>query len=441
MGYEFSNRRGSEGIHPVQRGKTIEECTKLFDDEKFDNEEKASTYIYKAFTGDYDFPIHESLKDNISHVRLVDMLTFDRENFAKNISTAVKKKVKIESKWNLVRLSDICEFIGKGKRPASFATDNGKIPFIISSVFTKKCDIADFNMKALIIGDGGSANVHYMDSPFSASDHTYILEKKTDKINLKFIYDVLSNNLSLIESGFKGSSLKNVSKNYLMELQIPLPPLSEQQKIVSEIEVLEKKEAEAKKKIEKEKGQIFSLLAEFPKGNISDLCHISAEKCNPQDNPDKEYLYLGLEHIESNTGIYFDNFEQGRNILSTKNVFRKGDVLYGKLRPYLNKVAIAQNDGVCSTDILVLKTDVSQILKYALLSEELVKQTSDLMKGVSLPRIGIEDFLTQKIPFPPLSVQQQIVAEIETIETQIAELETEIKEMPHKKESILKKYL
>ena len=57
LGYEFSNRRGSEGIHPIQRGKNIEDCTQLFDAEVFDNPTKASTYIYKAFQGDFDFEI------------------------------------------------------------------------------------------------------------------------------------------------------------------------------------------------------------------------------------------------------------------------------------------------------------------------------------------------------------------------------------------------
>ena len=48
LGYEFSNRRGSEGIHPIQRGKSIEECTQLFDEKEFENPEKASTYIYNC---------------------------------------------------------------------------------------------------------------------------------------------------------------------------------------------------------------------------------------------------------------------------------------------------------------------------------------------------------------------------------------------------------
>jgi type I restriction enzyme M protein len=97
LGYEFSNRRGSEGIHPVQRGKTIEECTRLFDGTVFDNPEKASTYIYKAFTGDYKYPVHESLKGNVFRVRLVDMLTFSRRIFEKNISTAVEKKRELKA--------------------------------------------------------------------------------------------------------------------------------------------------------------------------------------------------------------------------------------------------------------------------------------------------------------------------------------------------------
>ena len=94
LGYEFSNRRGNEGIHPTQSGENIDDCTSLFDTDVFDNPEKASTYIYKAFNGDFDFPIHESLQKNVSRADLVDMLTFDRIDFEKNISLSAKKKNK-----------------------------------------------------------------------------------------------------------------------------------------------------------------------------------------------------------------------------------------------------------------------------------------------------------------------------------------------------------
>jgi len=113
LGYAFSNRRGSEGIHPIQRGKTIDQCTSLFDSNSFENPKKASTYIYKAFQGNLNTEIHESLQKNISRIDFIDMMTFDRVDFEKTISLSVKNKIK--SKWNIVKLGNILTFeYGKG---------------------------------------------------------------------------------------------------------------------------------------------------------------------------------------------------------------------------------------------------------------------------------------------------------------------------------------
>ncbi len=131
LGYEFSNRRGNEGIHPMQGGKTIEECTQLFDSNIFDNPEKASTYIYQAFQDNFTSEIHESMQKNITRIDLVDMLIFDRINFEKNISLAVKKKVKIESQWELVRLGDVVDIKGGDNFPKNYQgkKDENNIPF------------------------------------------------------------------------------------------------------------------------------------------------------------------------------------------------------------------------------------------------------------------------------------------------------------------------
>lgn len=92
MGYEFSNRRGNEGIHAIQKGKNIDECTQLFDTNSYDNPEKASSYVYRAFKGDYTSPIAEGMQSHISRVSLIDMLTFDRPIFEKGINLNSKKK-------------------------------------------------------------------------------------------------------------------------------------------------------------------------------------------------------------------------------------------------------------------------------------------------------------------------------------------------------------
>lgn len=115
MGYEFSFRRGSEGIHPIKRGKSIDECTLLFDADGLDNPNKASYYNYKAFQGEFYLDIPEHLRQNVSYQKLVDMISFDRVTFEKTISLAAKAR--FESKWDHVKLSSILDTLESGNRP------------------------------------------------------------------------------------------------------------------------------------------------------------------------------------------------------------------------------------------------------------------------------------------------------------------------------------
>jgi len=162
-------------------------------------------------------------------------------NLSANRYAGSERGIELNGAWKFVKLGEICEFIGKGKRPASFASDNGNVPFIASSPTRKKCAVADYNMEAIIIGDGGSANIHYVNGQFSASDHTYILKNKdNESLSLKFVYQMIANNLAVIEKGFRGVGLKNVSKKYLQSIQIPLPPIEVQQQIVAELDGYQK---------------------------------------------------------------------------------------------------------------------------------------------------------------------------------------------------------
>lgn len=82
---------------------------------------------------------------------------------------------------------------------------------------------------------------------------------------------------------------------------------------------------------------------------------ITASK-EKKDTFDSETKYVGLEHIEKDTGVI--DYGLANEVKSTKSVFKCGDILYGKLRPYLNKHGIVNFDGVCSTDILVFNAIV-----------------------------------------------------------------------------------
>ena len=124
--------------------------------------------------------------------------------------------------FELVKIKDICEFMYKSKRKASYGKDDGEYNFYTSSDKIKKCDEADYNEEYLIIGTGGVANIK-IDKEFSCSADNIVLSN----INCKYIYYILFSNIYLLANGFNGSTIKHLSKNYLEELEIPIPKTPE----------------------------------------------------------------------------------------------------------------------------------------------------------------------------------------------------------------------
>ncbi len=129
--------------------------------------------------------------------------------------------------------------------------------------------------------------------------------------------------------------------------------------------------------------------------------------------------YIGLENIEKSTGEVTGCIvtENPSEIKSLKNIFKPSDILYGKLRPNLNKVWLADREGICSTDIFVIEPcekGVEPVLyAYLFRSERFNDAVMKQLKGAQLPRVGWSSFAEIQIPLPPLEVQKEIVAEIE----------------------------
>ena len=122
-----------------------------------------------------------------------------------------------------------------------------------------------------------------------------------------------------------------------------------------------------------------------------------------------ELPYVGLENIESNTGFYVPSIEKKESFNSALK-FEAGDILFSKLRPYLNKVHLAQFNGICSTEFHVLKAKhLNDLYLSAFLSSKLVTdQTICLMTGNTLPRLQTQDVQRLPILLPPSEVQNEI---------------------------------
>jgi type I restriction enzyme, S subunit len=148
---------------------------------------------------------------------------------------------------------------------------------------------------------------------------------------------------------------------------------------------------------------------------LVDLIQPSSEKSDPKKSRDS--VYVGLEHIDKNSGKLL-GCGRSSEVVSTKAVFDKGDLLYGKLRPYLNKVWVSDRSGVCSTDILVFKSSAHLSFPYlqiVLLSQPFVKYANINSTGVQHPRVHFNSMGEYEVPLPPLAEQHRIVAKIEEL--------------------------
>lgn len=152
---------------------------------------------------------------------------------------------------------------------------------------------------------------------------------------------------------------------------------------------------------------------EWNKTDLGRIIYPSKERFNPVTN--KNRTFIGLEHIESNTGCILEP-GKSRETESTKTVFHAGDVLYGRLRPYLNKVCVPSFDGVCSTDILVFSENKfisSKYLALVLSTPDFVAYANKNSAGVQHPRISFKKLAQFQIHLPPFSEQQKIAANVE----------------------------
>ena len=144
---------------------------------------------------------------------------------------------------------------------------------------------------------------------------------------------------------------------------------------------------------------------------LSDIVSFHRETVNSVESTE---TYLGLAGVQSQTGELSGVVEEAAGQAFE---YQAGDILYGRLRPYLNKVLLAETSGICSTEFHVMRikanSEVSSGYLAAILRSDLILlQTKHMMTGNTHPRISNDDVKNLCIPVPSLSVQRQIVGEL-----------------------------
>jgi type I restriction enzyme S subunit len=146
---------------------------------------------------------------------------------------------------------------------------------------------------------------------------------------------------------------------------------------------------------------------------------------------DESAPVLGLEDIESHTGILGEPALSASTAKSSKAAFRCGDVLFAKLRPTLRKVVVAPYDGLCTTELVVLRPldeESTWFLWSILRSEQFLAAVMPLVSGASLPRISPKELLTLSVPWPDdkrrhhLSLQAEAVHQAQVRSRRLVQL-------------------
>jgi type I restriction enzyme S subunit len=372
-------------------------------------------------------------KDDISGVsdRLISEAT--KEEILKNPIHSLngkdynKKTIVCGKDYELKKLGEICEFLQKSKRKASDGKSEGKYNFYTSSDKVQKCDFIDYNDECIIIGSGGIANIK-MDKNFSCSGDNFII---TSKYN-QYIFNFLKGNISLLSDGFTGSTLKHISKNYLENLQIPIP--KSETKIKEWIDKISKPydtKNKCEQKIKQLEAEIKEQIKEISEKEdceeveLGSICEFKAGKFNTC-NMDNKGLYPFYNATVNSIGFHSEYcFDDPKYILLIKsgNVHANG----------LGSVIKVKGKTACVSDMVQIKSTMNIDYIYVILEliKDKIRTTSN--NSVGLGHLKISEVKKLKIKIPKnkklIDSLDPKFKEIEKLQSESKEAELEYKKL------------
>jgi len=203
-----------------------------------------------------------------------------------------------------------------------------------------------------------------------------------------------------------GATVERLPISEMGTWEIEVPPLSEQRAIAEVLGALDDKIEANARVVDAIDGlvraEVAAALTDTQReASLGDLLQRVNEIAKPHEL-DEMSLYVGLEHMPRGS-LFLKSWGSGEALASAKARFRPGDILFGRLRPYFKKVAVAPSLGVCSTDVLVLRPKVEEQAAFATVvcaSDEVVDYASRGSEGTRMPRVSWDYLSRFRVPLP-----------------------------------------
>ena len=466
LGYEWSSRKGDEGIKylnsSVETGeddlkvnKGLESIqTPLFNPANLSDSEYINSLIRSCYIGN-PLPISDTLNSYCSTIRMEEMIDFKQTewNLAFSVSPT-KKKISVFSKYPIVRMENFPALVSKGASITKKKAKKGEYKVVAGGVSYAYMH-NEFNRPEntiTISASGANAGyVNFWKEKIFASDCTTI--NVDNIISAKYIFDYLKAKQQSIFSLSRGAAQPHVYPDDIKTFPIPLPPISVQQQIVDECAKVDEEYESSRMAIEEYRNRITQIFVDLEvltnqnKGGyrhliINDIGKIMMCRriLKSQTSPLGEvpFYKIGTFGGMADAYISYALYEEYKHKYPYP---RKGEVLIsaagtiGKAVVYNGEQAYYQD-----SNIVWVHNDESKV-KNSFLYYAYQHIEWNPTIGGTISRLYNKDLAATKIPVPPIDEQERIVSEIKSYESLIAKAQTVMDSCAKRKTEILKRYL
>lgn len=321
-----------------------------------------------------------------------------------------------------VKIGDLTK-IRTGKLDANASSEDGQYPFFTCSKEPLKISTYSYDCECVLVAGNGDLNVKYYNGKFDAYQRTYIIEDNgSGKLYMPYLYYFMEGYIEELRKQSIGGVIKYIKLRNLTDALIELPSVYKQKAIVkilkktkNVIDIRNEEINNLDNLIKSRFIELFGDLKTNSKGwqivGFKDCADIDTNMVHDFEGYE-DYPHIGIDSIEKETGRligYRTIAEDG--VISGKHLFTSEHIIYSKIRPNLNKVAMPDFDGLCSADaypILVKKGICNrEYFGYTLRSQYFLDYILAFSNRTNLPKVNKSQVEGFTLPLPPIYVQKQ----------------------------------
>jgi type I restriction enzyme S subunit len=379
-----------------------------------------------------------------------------------------------KDKWESVKIEDCCDILDNLRKPISAIEREKRIankkqselfPYYGATGLVGWIDDFLIDDEYVLIGEDGapffdkSKDIAYLIRGKSwVNNHVHVLKAKKKIADNTFILHYL-NFFNDFGGYVNGTTRLKLNKGQLERIPIRLPPLEEQKQIATLFQSIET----AIEQVERQEKNLKALQKTLSNGLVSKtpvfgnlLSDKNCNLCTFKDitdcieKHDKKPLesgitrFVGLEFIEAEK-LSLHGFGEIEKGTTFTKCFLRGDVLFGKRRAYLKKVAVADFDGICSGDILVFRANktkmLPELLPYYVSSDAFIQHAVSTSAGSLSPRTKWRDLAVLEISIPDLETQKKIVEVFRKLQLALDQLKQQKTTLKNLKQKLLSEIL